>query len=127
MPILRSYGGSRSTDLPARVITPWLGRSKPANMFKVVVLPEPDGPRNVKNSPRPIVRCSRLTAWKSPYIFSTSMNSTNFSSPLLSFLDGLAARLAVVRSAFWPSALPARPPRGPLYDGEAMLGPPTEP
>src|SRR5271166_2694211 len=93
-------------------------------MFKVVVLPEPDGPRNVTNSPRPIVRCSRLTAWKSPYTFSTSMNSTNASSPFLSFLEDLAARLAIARSAFWPSAPPARPPSGPLYDGEAMLGPP---
>ena len=63
---------------PRAVISPWLGRSKPASMFKVVVLPEPDGPRNVRNSPRPMVRFSRLTAWKSPYIFSTSMNSTRF-------------------------------------------------
>ena len=38
--------------MPARVITPWLGRSKPASMFKVVVLPEPDGPTAPSALPR---------------------------------------------------------------------------
>ena len=51
MPMLRSYGGNRSTGRPPSRISPRVGRSKPASMFSVVVLPEPDGPSSVRNSP----------------------------------------------------------------------------
>ncbi len=47
----RSYGGSRETSSPASSIVPSSGASNPAIIRSVVVLPEPDGPSIVKNSP----------------------------------------------------------------------------
>ena len=48
----RAYGGSRETSLPPSSTVPSSGRSKPAITRSVVVLPEPEGPSIVKNSPR---------------------------------------------------------------------------
>ena len=42
------------------------GWSKPASMRRRVVLPHPEGPRRVKNSPVLIVRLTLSTAVKSP-------------------------------------------------------------
>jgi len=41
----------------------------PAMRFKVVVLPDPDGPRKVRNSPRLICRSIWSSATASPYAF----------------------------------------------------------
>ena len=46
---------------------PLLGSSKPAIIRSVVVLPEPDGPSIVKNSPWAISRSIPATATTSPY------------------------------------------------------------
>ena len=62
----RAYGGSRETSLPPSSTMPSSGRSKPAITRSVVVLPEPDGPSIVKNSPRPISRSTPSTAVTSP-------------------------------------------------------------
>ena len=43
-------------SLPSIVIVPAVGCSKPAIMRSVVVLPQPDGPRNETNSPRSTAR-----------------------------------------------------------------------
>ena len=45
---------------------PLVGCSKPAIIFSSVVLPQPDGPRSEKNSPRAIAKSARSTATKSP-------------------------------------------------------------
>ena len=51
----RLSGGSRVTSRPRSSIGPLVGRSKPPIIRRVVVLPQPDGPRSEKNSPPPIV------------------------------------------------------------------------
>ena len=52
MPTLRSLGGVRLMSLPSMEMVPDVGSSKPAIMRRVVVLPQPLGPRNETNSPR---------------------------------------------------------------------------
>src|SRR4029079_4863924 len=54
---------------PPSVIRPESGCSKPAIILSVVVLPEPEGPRSVKNSPAATVRSTVSTATTSPYVF----------------------------------------------------------
>jgi hypothetical protein len=44
-------GGSRVIERPSRRISPSVGLSKPASIMRVVVLPDPDGPSSVRNSP----------------------------------------------------------------------------
>ena len=65
----RSNGGRPETSAPPSSILPSSGRSKPAIMRSVVVLPEPDGPSIVKNSPRAMSRSTPSTAATSPYRF----------------------------------------------------------
>ena len=48
---LRLCGGVRETSTPSSRIAPSSGRSKPAIIRSVVVLPQPEGPSTVKNSP----------------------------------------------------------------------------
>ncbi len=47
----RVVGGSVVTSRPPSSMRPESGRSKPAMILSSVVLPEPDGPSSVKNSP----------------------------------------------------------------------------
>ena len=58
----RSNGGSHETSSPPSSIVPASGRSNPAIIRSVVVLPDPDGPSIVKNSPRAISRSMPSTA-----------------------------------------------------------------
>ena len=48
---LQTHGGRAVMSRPPSRICPSDGISKPAIMRSVVVLPQPDGPRNVMNSP----------------------------------------------------------------------------
>ena len=48
----RRQGGTRATSWPSISMLPAEGVSKPASMRSNVVLPQPDGPRSAKNSPR---------------------------------------------------------------------------
>ena len=64
--VIEMMSGTIRTGSVRGVMTPCVGRSKPASMLSVVVLPEPEGPRKVRNSPRPIVKFKRRTAWKGP-------------------------------------------------------------
>src|SRR6476660_7783879 len=59
---------------------PSSGRSKPAISRSVVVLPEPDGPSSVKNSPAGISRSTRSTATTSPYVFRMPVSRTSISA-----------------------------------------------
>src|SRR5579871_5299254 len=52
---------------PASVTRPESGCSNPAITRRVVVLPEPEGPSSVKNSPSPTWRSTSRTARTSPY------------------------------------------------------------
>src|SRR3954467_13356083 len=54
---------------PPSVMRPRSGCSKPAIMRSVVVLPEPEGPSRVKNSPAPTFRSTSSTATTPPYAF----------------------------------------------------------
>src|SRR6185312_4492214 len=56
---------------------PESGRSKPAISRSVVVLPEPDGPSSVKNSPASISRSTPATATTSPYVLRTPRSRTS--------------------------------------------------
>jgi hypothetical protein len=47
----RLNGGSAATSAPSIRICPSVARSKPAISLRVVVLPDPDAPRTVRNSP----------------------------------------------------------------------------
>src|SRR2546422_4675381 len=51
MPRSRFCGGSAATSMPSIAIAPRLGWTNPATIMSVVVLPEPLGPRSVKNDP----------------------------------------------------------------------------
>src|SRR6185312_16857708 len=61
MPILRWLGGSGLISLPSTRIVPAVGRSKPAIMRRMVVLPQPEGPSRVMNSPLSKARLTSLT------------------------------------------------------------------
>src|SRR4051794_37590715 len=52
---------------PPSVMRPRSGCSNPAIIRSVVVLPEPEGPSSVKNSPAPTFRSTSSTATTSPY------------------------------------------------------------
>src|SRR3954469_3442182 len=53
-------------SLPASVMAPELGVSRPATIRSVVVLPQPEGPSSAKNEPRGTSRSRSRTAWKAP-------------------------------------------------------------
>ena len=74
-------------DFPFRRISPEVGMSKPAIMRSVVVLPQPDGPRKVTNSPRFTSRLKSCTAMKplSSYWRITCLSSMMFSLFTVSF------------------------------------------
>src|SRR5215471_11049871 len=83
---------------PSIVISPAVGFSNPAIMRRVVVLPQPDGPRNETNSPFSTARLKSMTAAVSPKYFWTPVSSRN-AMRLLAALAGagdgdLAARAA---------------------------------
>src|SRR5262245_2310358 len=67
---------------PPSRIAPVSGRSKPAIMRSVVVLPEPDGPSMVKNSPSATWRSTLSTAPTGPYVFRAPSTTTSANAPL---------------------------------------------
>src|SRR6478735_12460555 len=56
-------------SLPASVIDPEVGVSRPATILSVVVLPHPEGPRRAKNEPVGTSRSRSSTALKAPKSF----------------------------------------------------------
>ena len=56
------------------------GSKKPTSERSVVVFPQPDGPKKVKNSPSSMVRFKLRIAVKSPYLISIFLNSIIFFS-----------------------------------------------
>src|SRR3954470_6119797 len=66
IPMFRWFGGRCEISLPSIDIRPDVGRSNPAIIRSVVVLPHPDGPRNEMNSPRSAARLKSSTATVPP-------------------------------------------------------------
>ena len=66
MPIPRLCGGMLLIGLPSSLISPWVAVSKPASSIRQVVLPEPEGPSMVRNSPLGIERLRSFTTSVSP-------------------------------------------------------------
>src|SRR5690348_12722335 len=62
MPMLRRCGGSVSMRVSPKLIRPASSSAKPAMSRNRVVLPQPDGPSSVKNSPSSILRVMSRTA-----------------------------------------------------------------
>src|SRR3712207_1274133 len=69
MPRPRRLGLTASRSAPSIAIAPEVGSTQPAIICKVVVLPQPDGPRSDTNSPLSIARSSPATARWSPKLF----------------------------------------------------------
>ena len=66
MATLRLPGGSLVTFRPPIASVPEVGASRPAIVRRSVVLPQPDGPSNAKNSPSSIARSSSSIARTPP-------------------------------------------------------------
>jgi hypothetical protein len=72
MPMSRRWAGTlirRSSEnmvLPSMEMVPPVGRSNPARARNVVVLPQPDGPSSVKNSPSAMLKLTPRTACTLP-------------------------------------------------------------
>src|SRR3954469_25382337 len=77
MPTLRLFGGACVMSTPSTVIVPAVGCSKPAIIRRVVVLPQPDGPRNDTNSPFWAARLKSSTATFWANRFWTPVSSRN--------------------------------------------------
>src|ERR1051325_10063552 len=65
------------TSVPSMTTRPESGASNPAIRRSKVVLPQPDGPSNAKNSPRSTESDTRSTAATVPNHFSASMMSSS--------------------------------------------------
>src|SRR3989338_8710638 len=66
MPTPRLRGGTALTTRPSKRIAPASGRSKPAIIRSVVVLPQPEPPTRETSSPWPISRESPFPASAAP-------------------------------------------------------------
>ncbi len=72
MPTSRLCGGVSETSRSPKRISPLSGRMKPASTISSVVLPEPEGPSRVMNSPLAISRLTLSSAGVRPYVLVTS-------------------------------------------------------
>ncbi len=72
----RSGGSIVMSRSPSRIRPP-VGSSKPPIMRRVVVLPQPDGPRSEKNSPARISSDTPSTAATSPKVLRRSTSRTS--------------------------------------------------
>src|SRR5215472_15037780 len=71
----RFSGGVPTRSRPSRKMAPASGRSKPAIIRRSVVLPHPDGPSRVKNSPASMAMLTLSTAFSAPKRRVTSLIS----------------------------------------------------
>src|SRR5512137_2551733 len=77
MAILRSLGGTSLTTRSAIEMVPSLISSRPANMRRLVDLPQPEGPTKTRNSLSGISRLRLFTAVTLPYRLTTFSNVTD--------------------------------------------------
>jgi hypothetical protein len=66
MAMSRSRARLNVTSSPPSRMLPEVGNSSPATIRKVVVLPQPEGPRRQKKSPSSTVKLVSFTATKEP-------------------------------------------------------------
>src|SRR3954464_5641807 len=92
----RSCGAVRETSIPPSSIRPPSGRSKPAIRRSVVVLPEPEGPSSVKNSPRRTSRSMLSTAITPPYALRTPASRMSSSRAATAATGSAGASAAMV-------------------------------
>src|SRR5262249_12690183 len=71
----RRFGPIPSSVRPARRISPSVGSMNPEIIRRIVVLPQPLGPRKLKNSPCGMVTETRETAASSPNFLLTRSSS----------------------------------------------------
>ncbi len=64
----RLCGGAYVASFPSIQTSPESGCTKPAIIISIVVLPEPDGPRSVRNSPSGISMLAPPNATTGPYV-----------------------------------------------------------
>src|SRR6266536_2067314 len=119
MPRLRRYGGTWVSRRPPNRISPAVADSKPAIIMRVVVLPEPLGPRRVRNSPDATVRETLSTASTAPKLLDTATSSS--SAPC----GAVMRSRAPATSASLPQARPepAEEPRAALFHHDLLLDP----
>ncbi len=72
----RLLGPIPRMSAPPMEMTPSLGSMKPEIILRIVVLPQPEGPRNEKNSPGLIATLALSTARNFPKSADTPANST---------------------------------------------------
>src|SRR5579864_1274737 len=68
MPTSRLFGGAYVASLPSIQISPAVGGTRPATIISSVVLPEPEGPSRVRNSPSRSSRVAPASAVTAPYV-----------------------------------------------------------
>src|SRR5438094_836300 len=89
MPMLRLCGATKTPrsastiGLPEKMIRPASGRSRPAIIRKLVVLPHPEGPRSVKTCPRCTSSAMLSTARSVPKSLLTPSNRRTVSTTAL--------------------------------------------
>src|ERR1700761_8731840 len=106
---LRSFGGTWFMSVSPMCRVPLLGVSKPAIIRSVVVLPQPEGPTTITNSPSSISRFRSSTATFAPKAFVTARSAI--------FAMVLSARIVVAGPAPASALHPAS-------EGEAAAQPP---
>src|SRR6185312_4785289 len=95
--VVRTLGPRPERVRAPSLISPSLGSMKPEIMRRMVVLPQPEGPRKEKNSPSLMVRLRLRTATYSPKRFTTPMKSRSFAMGLPSAIATLADDGPLVR------------------------------
>ncbi len=99
----RLCGGVFATSSPSSRMRPLVGCSKPAIMRRVVVLPQPDGPTIVKNSPGGMNRSMPSTATTPP-----PKRLDELLDPDLAALDLHQTSIAAIADAPESPELPAK-------------------
>src|SRR2546423_9678729 len=89
---------------------PSSGRSKPAIRRSVVVLPEPDGPSSVKNSPAATSRSTSSTATTEPNDLRSDASRTSAGAETGAELCAGDSRSVTVSLRMWTAVLGARVP-----------------
>ena len=82
----RSAAGNFVTSFPSNKILPEVTGSSPASIRRVVVLPQPEGPRRKCKAPDSMVIVTSLTAVTSPYFFVTFSKTTFMNYLLANFV-----------------------------------------
>src|SRR3954453_2810453 len=99
---------------------PPLGSSSPAIIRKVVVLPQPEGPSSVNNSPSAAVSVAPSTATRGPKLFERL--SSAISGTAYSWASADAKHLLhLFEKEVWVVQLLGGNPRHQLHAGEAHL------